>query len=520
MKKVIELIRVSTEGQAGSDRASIPAQQSVNRRTAQQYGLDIVRSIQLADVSGTAILKTSEIQEMLKWMESPDISGVVTREFSRLMRPENYADYIIMQWFADSNTVLYLPDGPIDFNSKTGRFMGTIRAAMAGMERTEILERIWTAKEEKRRRGELAQSQVCLPFGVGYEAKRGFFYKPESEHVREAFRRFLAGEQSYLRLSKIVGVTPAGMHSVMRNPIWTGWRVIDKKRDPSANGRYPGTNGRQADRHKVKRAEEDIIRVQVISEPLISPADFQRVQQIMDLKQKKHWRSRPNYEHRFIYSGFLSCAVCGAPIHSTFQRRDYYVCRARRTDHVCKTRYMSRPRLETDLNVLFARQLTDKKFLRGCVAALRGRDPGGDAVRAKRNLATEIATLEQRRGRIIDTYLEGVVTREDRDRRLNVLDRDLQDRRVAMLAAEADAPAVQLTTAMLVELLAPLADWAMWNREQQRRVLAALVPDIRVSDYRIESLGLRLPSTGVGVETRAPADTSTTVPASAIALRP
>ena len=30
--------------------------------------------------------------------------------------------------------------------------MGAIRAAMAGMERTEILERIWTAKEEKRRR--------------------------------------------------------------------------------------------------------------------------------------------------------------------------------------------------------------------------------------------------------------------------------------------------------------------------------------------------------------------------------
>ena len=47
MKKVIELIRVSTEAQAATDRASIPAQRAVNRRTCVQYGLEIVRSIEL-----------------------------------------------------------------------------------------------------------------------------------------------------------------------------------------------------------------------------------------------------------------------------------------------------------------------------------------------------------------------------------------------------------------------------------------------------------------------------------------
>jgi len=97
------------------------------------------------------------------------------------------------------------------------------------MERAEILERIWSAKEEKRRRGELAQSVVVLPFGVGYEQSRGFYYKSEAERVREAFRLFLAGNQSYGQLARFVGVTPRGMHVIMRNPIWTGWRVIDKK---------------------------------------------------------------------------------------------------------------------------------------------------------------------------------------------------------------------------------------------------------------------------------------------------
>jgi DNA invertase Pin-like site-specific DNA recombinase len=98
---------------------------------------------------------------------------------------------------------LFLPEGPIDFNSKTGRLLGTIRAAIAGMERTEILERVWSAKEEKRRRGELAQSSIVLPFGVGYEEGKGFYYEPKADLVREAFRQFLAGHQSYAQLAKM-----------------------------------------------------------------------------------------------------------------------------------------------------------------------------------------------------------------------------------------------------------------------------------------------------------------------------
>ena len=38
--------------------------------------------------------------------------------------------------------------------------------------------------------------------------------------------------------------------------------------------------------------------------------------------------------------------------------------------------------------------------------------------------------------------------------------------------------------------IGPLAEWKFWDREQKRSLLAALVPDIRVADYRIESLGL------------------------------
>lgn len=487
MNKVIELIRVSTKEQAASDRASIPAQRATCRQICAQHRLEVVRSIEFMDVSGASVLLAPEIQELMRLIQSPEIHGVVAREFSRLMRPENLGDFVLLQAFSDSKTLLYLPDGPIDFSTKSGRLVGVVRALMAGMDRTDILERVWSAKEEKRKRGELAQSEIVLPFGIGYEQGRGFYYKPETERVREAFHRFLAGNHSYGQLAKLVGVTPRGMHIILRNPIWIGWRVIDKKRDTSASGRYPSDNGRQADRRKVKRAPEEVIRVKVIDEPLVSEADFEAVQRIMDQKQSKHWRCQTNIERRFTYNGFLTCSKCGKIIHTALARGDYYACKGRRTDHICTTKYMSRDRLEAVLDSLFASRLASPVFLGRCVEEVKKRSAHGDSARRIQQLTTEIKSLRMKRERVIDSYVAAAIGAEDRDRRVKAIDHDLREAEDVLMRQD---PAPSLDTAKLIDAFAPLGEWEYWTRDQKRSVLSALVPDIRVADYEVESLGL------------------------------
>jgi DNA invertase Pin-like site-specific DNA recombinase len=487
MKKVIELIRVSTEAQAATDRASIPAQKAVNLRTCVNFGLEIVRSIQMADVSGACVSEAPEMHDLIEAMQSPNIDGVVAREFSRLMRPENFEDYRLLQAFVDSKTVLYLPEGPLDLSSKIGRFVGTIRAAVAGMERMDILERIWSAKEEKRRRGELAQSTVVLPFGVGYEQSRGFYYKPKSERVREAFRLFLGGEQNYAKLSRMVGVSSRGMHVIMRNPIWKGWRVIDQKRDLSSAGRYLGINGRQADRRKIARAPEEVIRRKVISEPLVSDDDWQAVQQIMDMKEARHWRTQPEVEHRFTYNGFLTCAACGQVIHTALCRRDYYACRGRRSDHTCSTKYMAREKLEERLDFMFAQQLTSPYFLEGCVKELAKRTQQKDSDIQIHRLTAAAESLRQKRERILEAFFDGTISAEERKRRLESVDHDLKVTN-GSLARSSHQSAVSLES--LANHLAVLAEWQYWTRDQKRRVLMALCPDIHVADYQVTALGI------------------------------
>ena len=499
-RRCIELIRVSTAAQAADDRASIPAQRAVNRRTAAHNGLEIVRTIQIVDVSGANVLRSPEMQELLRLIEEPQIVGVVAREFSRLMRPDNYDDLSLLQRFVDSKTDIYLPEGRVD---PSDLLLTMVRAGVAGKERKEMLARSWASKEEKRKRGELAQSQIVLPWGVEYEAG-SWRYKPEAAaKMRRAFRRVLTGDVNYNRIAAELGVTPRGAAVVLQNPIWKGWRILDKKRDPSLKGKYPSKNGRQADRRKIRRPESEVIRVQVIQKPLLSPAEWERAQKIMAEKRKLHWRNR-GAQPRFLYSGFLRCAACGAPMHSVLARRDYYVCSARRLEHTCANAYAPREKLEGQLDSLFARKLTSPRFIARSVAALRREQRKARSTHDIGSLEQALARLAAKRTRIADAYFEGQFAKEELDRRMAACDHDMAEIR-SQLAQAPELPA-GLTPAELAARLAPLAEWRSWNFSQKRRMLALVAPVIRVSDGKVKDIGLNLG--GSVIETRRDRDSS------------
>jgi len=102
-------------------------------------------------------------------------------------------------------------------------------------------------------------------------------------------------------------------------------------------------------------------------------------------------------------------------------------------------------------------------------------------------LTSQIKALREKRGRVIETYLEGVISREDRDRILSTIDRELKaDQDILMHETSGKS----FNLADLIEAFAPLADFTYWTRDQKRSVLAAITPNIRCADYKIESLGI------------------------------
>lgn len=399
--------------------------------------------------------------------------------------------------------MLYLPDGPLDLNSRTGKLVAGLRAIIAGNELSEIRERIWSAKEEKRKDGKLAQSQIVLPFGVGYEEKRGFFYETEAEKVREAFRRFMSGERSYVELAKMVGVSPRGMHLIMRNPIWKGWRVIDKKRDLSTSGRRASEDGRQADRPKIRRSPEEVIRVKVIENPMLTEEEFAAVQSVMDTKSRLHWRANPNKEHRFTYNGFLICSECESLIYGKFAKKYYYVCKSRLARHggspnQCASPSMKRDQLEVKLDDVFGVKLTSKEFLVSLIGELESKYNRA-AIRSRiSRLEGEIGKLRKKRERVLDSYFEGVLQRNERDVRLASLDKQMKFTEEILMR---ETPRPELSVRELASAFSPLFDWQYLGRESKRRILAATVPEIHVRDYMISGIKVSAPVSDNGIRT-------------------
>jgi DNA invertase Pin-like site-specific DNA recombinase len=481
VKNCIELIRVSTESQAADDRTGIPMQRAENRRTARAYGLEIVHTIEYADVSGSSVLLSPEMRELVERIASPEIHGVIAREFSRLMRPEDFGDYALLQSFVNTRTVLYLPDGCIDFATETGRLVGVLKAVIAGNERLEILRKLWSGKEIKRRAGGFPSTAICLPYGVSFDG--AWHYTAKAERVREAFRKLLAGDYSYTELANFLSVSIAGLRCILQNPIYTGWRVIDKRRDPSLAAKRTKPDGRHADRPKIMRATEDVIRLKVIDEPLISESDFARAQMILDLNRKRNARTRNFGSQRYSYNGFLRCAACDELIYTHHRRHDYYACKGRKLLKTCRTPYMRRDLLDPALDRLFVERLSNEKFLRLAAKELLSR-----AEQPKRaGFEGEAARLSAKRSRVIDAYVEGTITSAERDARLKRIDGELS----AVRVPQKIEPPADLKT--LASVFRVFQGFDLLPREQKRVLLRACVSEIKVANYRVEGLNLLLP---------------------------
>lgn len=497
-RRVIQLLRVSTERQAADDKAGLAAQRAINQRTAATYGLEIVRTIEMSDVSGTAVLRAPEMRELLRLIESSDIHGVIAKEFSRLMRPENFKDYALLQAFVDSRTVLYLPDGPIDFSSSMGGFMGLIRAGMARIERREILARMNDAKEAMRLAGRNTGGGSTLPFGVDYSDARGWFYTAGAEKVRAAFDLVLSTSLPYAQIARRLNMPRTNLRFILQNPIYTGIRQYDQRRDPTPAGYTPGCDGRQGHRRKIARAPEEVIRVKVMN-GLVSQEVFQSVQQILKSRAMRERDVRSKNAPKYLFNGFLCCGVCESPMYShTNQKDNHYYCklngaraRKRNPESECPTPYIRAAVIEPKIEELLSVRLQDEHFL--AEIAERYLEPQSAEIPIGVSDATaiqrQIENLSAKRNRILEAFFDGIIDRWQRDEQLGKVDAELKAYK--SMAAPSVAAGPPVSTSELADLFSAFAEMPFLQRDDKRLLLRGLGVQISVSGYKICTLAMR-----------------------------
>lgn len=526
-KKVIELIRVSTQSQAADDRGGIPAQRAANLRTVAQYGLQVVRTFEIADVSGAKVLQSSEMQEIMRLIEAPEICGVVTREFSRLMRPEDWGDYIILQRFTETRTVLYLPDGPMDFSSKSGKLFGGIRALMAGHEREEIRERMMSGKEAIRRAGRHAGGNNLLPFGVSWDKKEGWSLKPEAEKVKEAFRQVLTTTRPYAQIAAELGLPRTSLRCILQNPIWIGYRVYDSRRDLASSAYIAGENGRHGYRRKIARDPSDVIRVKVLP-GLVSESDFRQVQEIFADRAARQRNVRDSHAPRYQFNGFLSCARCGELVYTHTGKAEYYICKAnapreRKRGRHCTNPYVLAAKIDDKITTVLSERLHTKDIVSQIAELyLSGQqEPLGVAGVDVEASKTLIASLEAKRSRILDAFFDGSISKPERDKRLKAVDVEMVGCNTMLVRAVA-RPMPKINVKQLTALLRVFVRFRSLSRDKKRSIMAATRARVFTSGYVIERIelsalkfiedGVKAEHNGSHIDGHFPAAVSVTTP--------
>lgn len=138
---VDSLILYSTFEQTREDRNPGERQRRINNATAERFNLHNVKEIVVIDVSGRHVSDDPQFQELFADMRSPDLTGTVLPEQSRLFRPDDNQDYGILDHFKRNRKVLYLPSGPRRIWKATDQFQARIDGAVNGLELSTLKDR-------------------------------------------------------------------------------------------------------------------------------------------------------------------------------------------------------------------------------------------------------------------------------------------------------------------------------------------------------------------------------------------
>jgi DNA invertase Pin-like site-specific DNA recombinase len=457
--KVVALLRVSSEAQAQADREGLPAQHRVCQRIAVAHDLEIVEEVRLEGVSGAAVLADPNFAALLRRLESPEIGGVVVADFDRLFRRGRFADYAILDAFADNDAVLFTSDGVIDPSDDMGAMNSVFRGEMSGQERRRLAERTRRGREEKRRRGLRAEGPVGIPRGVNFDLKSGrwSYVFPEAERVREAFRLFLSGMTNMAEIRRRTGLgtekDPTAIQRVLRQPLYMGIYRVDRK-----------WRGGKAAPREPHEAHEHV----VIDPPLIPRDDFDRAQQLLaGMKARRVPVSDPETRPG-IYGGFLACGLCGASVHVQLDSRGYgsYCCGNQR-ERRCKTGHVSVRLADPQLDATVERMLGSSDTLRRLIEA-SAEEASKRAQAPPAETSRRVSELRNQERRVKDAYVEGAFGLPELKKRVAGIQGEIN---VLTDLMEREAPDVTVGASLVAALVDVFSSWQDLTKVEKRELL-------------------------------------------------
>lgn len=487
---VARWIRVSTEEQADQTRhAGLQRQYELTDAIIASRGYKLIASFEVTGASGANVGSTPEFNELLGLIQAGKIKAVIVESVSRLMRVDSWEAMSCLDIFA-RNECLIIADGlQIDFSNPHDWLVGGMHTLMAGHQRKMLIKDIAKSKEKRRKEGKLPSGARTLPKALKYDrACQKFYFDPdEIGAVQRAFRLVDEGLHCLAEVGRRVGIKRTALRGILRNEAYIGFRVYDKKRDPS-DVRI-GENGRQRDRRKIAR--DEVLRIKFCDDPPVSPERFVRVGKVLDELRFNHVASLPKERRVWLCSSYGRCGTCGLPLYTaTGSQRDsesgravgFYCCRSqhpskRGRDAKCDNKWVGQKKLDKLLVAFCSGLLRDERIIAATVeqsikqhAEVVRKFPSTGPNKLIRKLQTE-------EKRLIRMCAEGAIDIAELKRERQTVRDEIQRLRESAQAVTKPKPA--MTSAKLARMIVKaMRNFDHLEKRDQKMILEQVLAEI------------------------------------------
>jgi DNA invertase Pin-like site-specific DNA recombinase len=267
----LEILRVSTPKQV--ELGGLESQHEDCLKIAEFRHVKLnSEQIRLPGISGKNVKHTPEIERLRELLRTGDFHGVVMVEDTRLMRPNEPEDQVLLQVFKDEKITIYTKTGAFDMGSPEGLMIFQMLSIIGGREREVIKLRTYSKRLKLRARGLCPSSERTVPYGItrvryrDVEADRWAYGYDDAKinQVRRAFELVVEGKTNYFEIAKESKLAYAGlMRQILRNTAYIGYRTYDMEVDPSLDH---VENGRLISQTRVRRPDDEIERVPMLGE--------------------------------------------------------------------------------------------------------------------------------------------------------------------------------------------------------------------------------------------------------------
>lgn len=309
-------VRVSTGHQV--DKCSLPFQ----KKELQNYCNHILHvspeRIEIFEDAGRSAKNTKRpaFERMMKKVRSGEVSHVLVYKIDRISR--NLVDFSIMYDDFKKNRVTFISlNEQFDTSSALGEAVLKIILVFAELERKLTAERVTSIMLDRAVQGLWNGARV--PYGWDWDDDKKIpVHSPsEAPHGRMIYDLYEKTRSSvrvrdYLNNNHI---------PTKRGGTWTTKTISDFIRNPINRGDYR-YNYRESARGR-KKAEEEVIYIEAVFPPLVSPDQWDRCNHIMDNNSSHMWKNGRSHagKHIHVFSNMLRCAYCGSSFQAVKKDR-------------------------------------------------------------------------------------------------------------------------------------------------------------------------------------------------------